>query len=248
MTPTPSWVAPDIGIDDVQIRVTTRAGGISQPPWDTQNLDDHVGDIAENVTENRRRLQSALPVICINWLRQVHGTHTVRAIDDQVPMADAQWTTDAGRALAVLTADCLPVVLMTRDAGCVGIAHAGWRGLAAGVLESLITSMPANPALITAWLGPAISQSAYEVGPAVKDAFQHALGETSNACFAPSTVHERHWMADLCALARLHLTRAGVSEIQGGERCTYSESDKFFSYRRDGDPTGRMATLIWRTG
>jgi len=140
------------------------------------------------------------------------------------------------------------VVLMTRDAGCVGIAHAGWRGLAAGVLESLITSMPANPALITAWLGPAISQSAYEVGPAVKDAFQHALGETSNACFAPSTVHERHWMADLCALARLHLTRAGVSEIQGGERCTYSESDKFFSYRRDGDPTGRMATLIWRTG
>ena len=248
MTTTLSWVAPDIGIDGVQIRVTTRAGGVSQPPWDSQNLGDHVGDIAENVTENRRRLQGALPVNSINWLRQVHGTHTVKAVDDRVPRADAQWTTDAGRALAVLTADCLPVVFIARDAGCVGIAHAGWRGLAAGVLESLITSMPAAPTLLTAWLGPAISQPAYEVGPAVRDAFQHVLGERSEACFAPSTLQEGHWMADLYALARLHLTRAGVSEIQGGERCTHREVDQFFSYRRDGNPTGRMATLIWRTG
>ena len=247
MTTTPSWVAPAIGIDGVQIRVTTRAGGISQPPWDTQNLGDHVGDIAEHVTENRHRLQEALRVNCINWLRQVHGTHTVKAVDNQVPTADAQWTTDAGRALAVLTADCLPVVFMARDAGCVGIAHAGWRGLAAGVLESLIASMPATPTALTAWLGPAISQSAYEVGPAVKDAFQQVLGDQSGACFVSSTMQEGHWMADIYALAQLHLRRAGVSEIHGGDRCTHREVDHFFSYRRDGALTGRMATLIWRT-
>ena len=247
MTTTPLWVAPEFSIDGVEIRVTTRAGGVSQPPWNSQNLGDHVGDIAEHVTENRRRLQNALPVNRISWLRQVHGTHSVKAADDQVPTADAQWTTDAGRALAVLTADCLPVVLMARDAGCIGIAHAGWRGLAAGVLESLIVSMPVAPTTLTAWLGPAISQSAYEVGPAVKDAFQQVLGDQSGGCFVSSTMQEGHWMADLYALAQLHLRRAGVSEIRGGDRCTHREADHFFSYRRDGDLTGRMATLIWRT-
>ena len=173
MTTAPSWVAPELGIDGVEIRVTTRAGGVSLPPWDAQNLGDHVGDNPEHVIANRRRLQNALPVKHISWLRQVHGTQSVRAVDDRVPTADAQWTTDAGRALAVLTADCLPVVFMARDAECVGVAHAGWRGLKAGVLESLIASMPVTPATLTAWLGPAISQSAYEVGPAVKLSLIH---------------------------------------------------------------------------
>ncbi len=248
MTTTPLWVAPEFRMDGVEIRVTTRAGGVSQSPWNGQNLAYHVGDFAEHVTENRRRLQNALPVKRISWLRQVHGTHSVKAADDQVPTADAQWTTDAGRALAVLSADCLPVVLMAHDAGCIGIAHAGWRGLAAGVLESLVVSMPVAPTTLTAWLGPAISQSAYEVGPAVKDAFQKVLGDHSGACFVSSTMQEGHWMADLYALAQLHLRRAGVSEIRGGDRCTHREADHFFSYRRDGDLTGRMATLIWRTG
>ena len=248
MTTTPSWVAPEIRIAGIEIRVTTRAGGVSLPPWDTQNLGDQVGDAAEHVSENRKRLRDTLPVNYISWLRQVHGTQSVRAVDDhRVPTADAQWTTDVGRALAVLTADCLPVVLMACDAKCVGIAHAGWRGLAAGVLESLVTSMPVTPATLTAWLGPAISQSAYEVGPVVRDAFRQVLGDCSETCFVPSTVREGYWMTDLYALARLHLKRAGVSEIQGGGRCTYGEADRFFSFRRDGDPTGRMATLIWRT-
>ena len=246
MTTTPSWLAPDTGIDGLHIRVTTREGGVSQPPWDAQNLGDHVGDIAEHVIENRRRLQEALAVDGIHWLKQVHGTQTVHAADDEVPTADAQWTNDRGRALAVLTADCLPVVLMARDAGCIGIAHAGWRGLAAGVLESLITAMPVDPARLVAWLGPAISQRAYEVGPAVKDAFYAELGDRSAACFVPSVKQDGHWMADLYALARLHLAQAGVTSVLGGEHCTYSEPDQFFSYRRDGDPTGRMATLIWR--
>ncbi|MEK9791911.1 MAG: laccase domain-containing protein, partial [Halieaceae bacterium] len=128
-----------------------------------------------------------------------------------------------------------------------GIAHAGWRGLAAGVLESLLAAMPVNPATLVAWFGPAISQPAYEVGPAVKEAFRGVLGDSSAACFAPSPEQHGHWMADLCALARLHLARAGVPDIYGGDHCTHSEPDRFFSYRRDGDPTGRMATLIWRS-
>ena len=247
MTTTPSWLEADLGIEGVHIRVTTRAGGVSQPPWSSQNLGDHVGDLAGHVTENRQRLQDALPIRCINWLRQEHGTLAVQAVDDKVPTADAQWTQDAGRALAVLTADCLPVVLIARDAGCIGIAHAGWRGLAAGVLESLLAEMPVNPATLVAWFGPAISQRAYEVGPAVKEAFRGVLGDSSANCFAPSMRQEGHWMADLCALARLHLARAGVPEILGGGQCTHSEADQFFSYRRDGDPTGRMATLIWRS-
>ena len=136
------------------------------------------------------------------------------------------------------------MVLMARDASCVGIAHAGWRGLAAGVLESLLAAMPAEPASITAWLGPAISAAAYEVGPEVKTTFEQGCGEESGDCFHPSH-RQGHWMADLSALARLRLTREGVSEITGGGRCTVGEPDHFFSHRREGPATGRMATLVW---
>ena len=126
----------------------------------------------------------------------------------------------------------------------MGIAHAGWRGLAAGVLESLLATMPARPALITAWLGPAISAAAYEVGPEVKATFEQQCGEESGDCFHPSHRQE-HWMADLPALARLRLGRAGVSTIIDGGRCVYGEPDHFFSHRREGPATGRMATLVW---
>ena len=243
MASLPLW-APDSALDGVEIRVSTREGGVSQPPYNSLNLADHVGDQAESVAENRRLLADVLPGDAGCWLNQIHGVRTVEAREGVVPEADAHWTDARNRPLAVLTADCLPVVLAAGDASCVGIAHAGWRGLAAGVLESLLSAMPAEPASMTAWLGPAISAAAYEVGPEVKKTFEQHCGEAGGDCFQPSN-RRGHWMADLTALARLRLSRAGVSTIAGGDRCTYGEPETFFSHRRAGPATGRMATLVW---
>ena len=243
MSSLPLW-APKEALDGVEIRVSTREGGVSQVPYDSLNLADHVDDKAESVAENRRRLAEALPGDAVCWLNQVHGVNVVEAAPEVVPDADAHWTAARDLPLAVLTADCLPVVLMARDASCVGIAHAGWRGLAAGVLESLLAAMPAEPASMSAWLGPAISAAAYEVGPEVKATFEQQCGEESGDCFHPSH-RQGHWMADLAGLARLRLRRAGVSTITGGGRCTHGESAHFFSHRREGPSTGRMATLVW---
>ncbi len=240
-------LTPQIGIDGVEMRVTTRLGGVSRPPYDTLNLGDHVGDRAHHVLENRHRVGGAISGGAINWLRQVHGTHVVEATDGLVPEADGQWTMERHRPLALLTADCLPVVLATEDARCVGIAHAGWRGLAAGVLESLLSAMPVCGSSVVAWLGPTISAAAYEVGPEVKAAFENVLGEASRVCFTPSVQSDGHWMADLALLARLKLRRAGISVILGGDRCTYGDPEHFFSHRRDGPATGRIATIVWRS-
>lgn len=240
-------LTPQIGIDGVEMRVTTRLGGVSRPPYDTLNLGDHVGDRAHHVLENRHRVGGAISGGAINWLRQVHGTHVVEATDGLVPEADGQWTMERHRPLALLTADCLPVVLATEDARCVGIAHAGWRGLAAGVLESLLSAMPIRGSSVVAWLGPTISAAAYEVGPEVKAAFENVLGEASRVCFTPSVQSDGHWMADLALLARLKLRRAGISVILGGDRCTYGDPEHFFSHRRDGPATGRIATIVWRS-
>ena len=243
MASLPLW-APDSALDGVEIRVSTREGGVSQPPYNSLNLADHVGDQAESVAENRRLLADVIPGDAGCWLNQVHGVRTVEAREGVVPEADAHWTDARNRPLAVLTADCLPVVLAAGDASCVGIAHAGWRGLAAGVLESLLSAMPAEPTSMTAWLGPAISAAAYEVGPEVKKTFEQHCGEAGGDCFQPSN-RRGHWMADLTALARLRLSRAGVSTIAGGDRCTYGEPETFFSHRREGPATGRMVTLVW---
>ena len=243
MSSLPLW-APDAALAGVEIRVSTREGGVSQFPYDSLNLADHVGDQAESVAENRRRLAEALPGGGVCWLNQIHGVETVEGKVGLVPEADAHWTAVRNRPLAVLTADCLPVVLMATDASCVGIAHAGWRGLAAGVLESLLTAMPAEPASVTAWLGPGISAAAYEVGPEVKMTFEQHCGEESGDCFQ-SSHRQGYWMADLPALARLRLSRAGVPVIRGGGRCTHGEPEHFFSHRREGPATGRIATLVW---
>ena len=245
--PAPPLITPQIGIDGVEIRVTTRLGGVSRPPYETLNLGDHVGDRANHVRENRDRVGGVIPGDAMNWLKQVHGTRVVEAPDGPAPEADGQWTRERHRPLAVLTADCLPVVLATEDARCVGIAHAGWRGLAAGVLESLVSAMPVRGASVVAWLGPAISAAAYEVGPEVKATFENVLGEASSDCFTRSLQADGHWMADLALLARLRLRRAGISVILGGDRCTYGESEHFFSHRREGPATGRMATIVWRS-
>ena len=207
MSSLPLW-APDAALAGVEIRVSTREGGVSQVPYDSLNLADHVGDQAESVAENRRRLAEALPGDAVCWLNQIHGVEAVEGKVGIVPEADAHWTEARKLPLAVLTADCLPVVFMATDASCVGIAHAGWRGLAAGVLESLLAKMPAEPASVTAWLGPGISAAAYEVGPEVKTTFEQHCGEESGDCFQ-SSHRQGYWMADLPALARLRLSRAG---------------------------------------
>jgi YfiH family protein len=243
MSSLPLW-SPDAAHAGVEIRVSTREGGVSQVPYDSLNLADHVGDQAESVEENRRRLTGALPGDAVCWLNQSHGVEAVEGKVGKVPEADAHWTEARNLPLAVLTADCLPVVLMATDASCVGIAHAGWRGLATGVLESLLSAMPAVPESITAWLGPAISAAAYEVGPEVKMTFEKHCGEESGDCFQASH-RQGHWMADLSAMARLRLSRAGVPAIIDGGRCTHGEPEQFFSHRRDGPSTGRMATLVW---
>lgn len=235
----PDWRVPD----SVQAVSTTRQGGVSEPPYDTLNLGGHTGDQPNAVAENRRRLQAAagLPA-APRWLRQVHGTDVLHVTESGPPVeADAAWTDRPGLVCAVLTADCLPVLLAAEDGRAVGVAHAGWRGLSAGVLEALIDALPAAPRQLTAWLGPAIGPSAFEVGPEVREAFLDR-DAGADAGFAPSP--SGRWLADIYTLARRRLEAAGVSAVAGGGYCTVSEPERFYSYRRDGE-TGRMATLIW---
>jgi YfiH family protein len=234
----PDWPAPP----RVVALGTTRVGGVSGAPWDSLNLGDHVGDAPEAVRENRRRLQQVLPEDTrIQWLRQVHGTAVAVAGRVAEPEADACWSNMPGQACAVLTADCLPVLLTNTGGTVVAAAHAGWRGLCAGVIEATIAALPCAPAELMAWLGPAIGPSVFEVGAEVRAAFL-AEAASASACFRPAS-RAGHFLADLGGLARLRLAGAGVSGIYGGGRCTFSETDRFFSYRRDGQ-TGRMATLI----
>nr|VFJ47454.1 MAG: conserved hypothetical protein [Candidatus Kentron sp. FW] len=238
---TPNWPAPA----NVRAYTTTRLGGISEPPWDSLNLADHVGDAANAVATNRGLLSEALdlPVIPY-WLCQVHGNIVVDT--DITPyrnhrVGDASITKEANRVCAVLTADCLPVLFCDRRGTRVGIAHAGWRGLVRGVIESTVRALKTEPADLLAWLGPGIGPGAFEVGSEVRDAFvrYRAIAELA---FSPTT-HDR-WLADLYLLARQHLEQSGVREIYGGEFCTYHDDEYFFSYRRDGT-TGRIASIIY---
>ena len=241
----PDWIAADWPAPDVIVAGTsTRVGGVSTDRFDSLNVGAHVGDDAANVAENRRRLiESAGMPGEPRWLRQVHGTGISTASDDAgSPRADAAITTAAGDVLVIMTADCLPVLLCASDGNELAAAHCGWRSLAGGILGKTVAAMRSEPADLLAWLGPAISQAAFEVGNDVRDAF-----------LAGSPVAEQHfepndrgrWQADLYGLARLKLAESGVLRVSGGGRCTFSESEKFFSYRRDGE-TGRMASFIFR--
>lgn len=225
---------------------TTRSGGESLAPYDSFNLAHHVDDDPDAVEGNRRRLRDALTLKQEPaWLDQVHGTR-VASIGSPGPRecADASWTDQQDLACVILSADCLPVLFADTEGRCVAAAHAGWRGLAAGVLESTLSSMPVSPGAITAWLGPAISPAAFEVGGEVRDAFL-AQDKTLNAAFSPG--FGGRWFGDLYAIARARLSAAGVRRVHGGGRCTVSEAQEFFSYRRDGR-CGRMATLVWLRG
>lgn len=233
----PDWPAPAT----VQALVTTRTGGASRPPYDSLNLGDHVGDDPAAVSENRRRLRAFLPDEP-KWLIQVHGTTVAKADELQGAVeADASVAFNPGKVCAVLTADCLPVLFCDRRGTRVAAAHAGWRGLSAGVLEASVADMQCKPADILAWMGPAIGPQAFEVGEEVREAFVHDLPE-AGAAFLPGQAGK--WLANLYELARLRLARVGVREVYGGGFCTYSDSVRFYSYRRD-KTTGRMASLIW---
>jgi YfiH family protein len=242
----PDWSAPH----GVRAISTTRTGGVSGRPWNSLNLGVHVEDNPEHVQENRRRFadSTGLDSDWIGWLNQVHGTDVVELTPNnvgQTAKADASYTRHPVIACAILTADCLPVILADREGTVVGAAHCGWRSLCGGVIENLVSEMAVPPETLQAWLGPAIGPDSFEVGPEVRDAF---IEHDPEAVFAFSDEGARrgHFMADIYALANLRLNRLGVFSVTGGGLCTVQDSDRFFSYRRDGQ-TGRMATLVWLT-
>lgn len=233
----PDWPAPP----HVRALQTTRLGGISRPPCDSLNLGDHVGDEPLAVAHNRMLLNSLLPSEPV-WLEQVHGTRVVDAgAAACLPQADACIARRRSAVCVVMTADCLPLLLCDTQGSAVGAVHAGWKGLAAGVVEAAVQAMEAAPGDIIAWLGPAIGQRAFEVGEEVRAAFLDVQPQAASA-FIPGRPGK--WFADLYALAGLRLNALGINRIHGGGYCTHRERERFFSYRRDGT-TGRMGSFIW---
>lgn len=235
----PDWPAPE----GVRAFVTTRAGGVSEGEFASLNLGAASGDAPERVAANRAVVRSVLPAEP-RWLTQVHGREVARidgGIPDEAPSADAAVATRPGQVCTVLTADCMPVLLCDESGRRVAIAHAGWRGMSAGVIENAVRAMHAPPGSILAWLGPAIGPDAFEVGPEVRAAFV-AADAASDAAFRPHAVGK--FLADLYALARRRLALAGVTRVHGGGFCTYRERERFFSYRRE-KKSGRMGAFIW---
>lgn len=236
------WPAPR----NVHAFTTLRHGaGVSRPPFDGFNLGDRCGDDPAAVAANRAEsiARFGLPS-APRWLRQVHGIEVARfdgTSPDEAPQADAAATSASGVVLAVLTADCLPVVLAAADGSEVAAAHAGWRGLAAGVLEATVAAMRTPPEALIAWLGPAAGPQAYEVGQEVFDGF---VSPDNSAATAFVATRPGHWRVDLYALARSRLAACGVTRVSGGGLCTISDPERFYSHRRD-QRTGRMATLVW---
>lgn len=238
------WIAPDWPAPGhVRVLSTLRAGGVSTGPYASLNLAAHVGDRPEAVRANRLLLREAahLPAEPL-WLEQVHGSAVVPHPGVvAVVRGDASVAFEANRVCAVLTADCLPVVLTDRGGTRVGVSHAGWRGLLDGVLQSTIAALGVPPGELHGWLGPAIGQAAFEVGAEVHEAYVERL-PGSEACFERNEAGR--FQADLYGLARRVLAAAGVPSVHGGGWCTHREAERFFSFRRDG-VTGRMATLAW---
>lgn len=236
----PQWLAPK----KVRACVTTRKGGVSSEPYESMNLAYHVGDATQNVAENRCRLRRELGFAYEpQWLEQVHGTKVVKAVTGGSPLeADAVYSNQPGLPCAVLTADCLPVFFCNLEGTQVAVAHAGWRGLADGVLEATLAVFEESPDNVLVWLGPAIGAAHFEVGSEVRERFLSYHADMEQAFSASGK--SGHWLADLYLLARIRLERAGVFQITGDNYCTYTDIAHFYSYRREG-VTGRMASLIW---
>lgn len=234
----PQWPAPD----NVRAVMTTRLGGVSEGAYGSFNLGTHVGDDPAAVAANRLALARQLPSPPC-WLQQVHGS-VVREADPgwpEPPEADASFSRSPGVVCIVQTADCLPVLLCSRDGKGVAAVHAGWRGLVAGVLEEAVVAMRVPGNQVIAWLGPAIGPGAFEVGPEVRAAFMAVDPQTA---LAFRSGENGQWWGDLYLLARQRLAAVGVVDVYGGDHCTFSEESRFYSYRRDG-ATGRMAALVW---
>ncbi|HKA40990.1 MAG TPA: peptidoglycan editing factor PgeF [Burkholderiales bacterium] len=240
--PHPDWISPKWPAPaNVRALITTRAGGVSLGPYASLNLGLRTGDDPQAIAANRAALRATLPQDP-TWLTQVHGSRVVDAdVAVTRPEADAAVARRAGTVCAVLVADCVPVLFADRTGTIVAIAHAGWRGVASGVVENTVRSMQCEPGEVLAFLGPGIGPRAFEVGPDVLHAFVDSDPEMQSA-FVPSSPGK--WLADLFALARRRLRRAGVTHISGGGLCTYSDAARFFSYRRE-RTTGRMAAVIW---
>jgi YfiH family protein len=246
----PAWIEPDWPAPaGVRALSTLRGGGISTAPYASLNLGGHVGDAPEAVAQNRRTLAAVagLPSEPV-WLAQVHGVEVVdldavehEGISGSPRPADAAFTRQTGRICAILTADCLPILLAADSGDLVAAAHAGWRGLAGGVIEATVGALGVAPARLIAWLGPAIGPQHFEVGPEVREALLQGDSGAQDA-FAPNA--RGRFMADLAALARRRLVSLGVDRIYGGGHCTFADGARYFSHRRDGI-TGRQATLIW---
>lgn len=235
----PDWPAPP----NVVALSSTREGGVSKGAYKGLNVGDHVGDEAAHVAENRAVVLSQLPAGArIQWLSQVHGVDVLAADATtaiEAPRADASVTRTTGLFLAIMTADCLPVLLCDRKGTVVGAAHAGWRSLLGGVLESTVNAMNVSPSEVYCWFGPAIGASVFEVGDEVRQAFM-AHSESSSLAFA---ANGDKFLADLSLLARQRLSAIGVNSCFDSRLCTHSDPKQFFSYRRDGT-TGRMVSLV----
>lgn len=240
----PRWNAPS----SIQTLVTTRIGGISTAPYDSLNLGNHVGDLPESVFINRELLRCALPGEPL-WLTQVHGT-TVSTPSERCSEADAIVSNIPGEVLSIMTADCLPVLFSNIGGTVIGAAHAGWRGLCAGVLENTIKAMRSlstdegEATEVVAWLGPAIGPLAFEVGQDVVQAFNESGIPYPQDSFTSIPQKPGKYLANIYSLARSRLQYVGVQQIDGGNFCTVTQANQFFSYRRDG-VTGRFASLIW---
>jgi YfiH family protein len=232
----PDWPAPA----NIKTMQTTRAGGISLAPYDTLNLGSHVKDNPLHVAHNRQLLSQFLPSEPV-WLNQVHGIHVVDAANTNCdPNADASFTTRKNVVCATMTADCLPVLLCDTAGMVVASIHAGWRSLCDGVIEAAVAKLPVKSNQLMAWFGPAIGPQAFEVGSEVRAQFI-AKDIQAEVAFKP---HGNKWLGDIYQIATQRLSKLGISQIYGGGLCTYTDNEKFFSFRRDGD-TGRMATMIW---
>jgi purine-nucleoside/S-methyl-5'-thioadenosine phosphorylase / adenosine deaminase len=231
------WPTPDF----IKAGTTLRNGGVSSAPYNSLNLATHVGDELSAVKQNRGLLNAKVPN-APQWLEQTHSTKAVLLPSEEIiPKADAAYTTKKNVVCSVMTADCLPLLITDKEGSCIAAIHAGWRGLCDGIIETTIKNLAVEPESLLVWLGPAIGPDVYEVGEEVYHAF---IKDDDEAKQAFTSVSEGHWLFDIYHLAKLRLNKIGVKQIYGGDRCTLSEEQDFFSYRRDG-VTGRMASMIW---